>query len=231
MATKKTVDTQDPEVAIESAINQTEDFIQRNGKNLLTALVVVVLVVGGYFGYKYLWAAPRAVKAADMMYVAQQQFAIDSFALALNGDGNNAGFLEVIEKYPSTPQGNLAKHYAGICYMQTNDLDNALEFLKKYDVTEGIPNAIINAQNRGLIGDIYSQKGDLDKAVAEYEKAAELSGNSFTAPYYLKKAGLVYVELGKTEKAIAAFQSIADNYATSMEAREIEKFIGQQEQK
>ncbi|UKI39587.1 MAG: hypothetical protein L6V35_01520 [Alistipes putredinis] len=50
----------------------------------------------------------------------------------MEGDGSTAGFLEVIEKYGSTPQGNIAKHYAGICYLKNGDLDNALAYLAKY---------------------------------------------------------------------------------------------------
>ena len=85
---------QDPEVAIASAIGKVEGFIMKNGRSLLIALAVVVVVVGGFFGYKYLVVGPRAEKAAAMMFMAEQQFAADSFALALNGDGNFAGFLE-----------------------------------------------------------------------------------------------------------------------------------------
>ena len=115
MTEKHKSQTEDPEVAIQSAIGRVEGFIMNNGRSLLTALIVVVVVVGGFFGYKYLISGPRAEKAAAMMFVAEQQFAVDSFALALNGDGNFAGFLEVIDRYGSTDEGNLARQYAGIC--------------------------------------------------------------------------------------------------------------------
>lgn len=230
MATKHT-ETQAPEVVIESALNQTEDFLHRNAKNLLVALAVVVIVVGGYFGYKYLYSQPRAVKASEMMFVAQQQFAIDSFEMALNGDGNNDGFLDVIAKFGSTEQGNLAKHYTGVCYLHMGDMDKALEYLSLYSGIKGAPGALINAQNFGLQGDINVQKGDYDKAATLFEKAVSASDNSFTAPYYLKKAGLVYQKLGNGAQALIAFRRIADEFPSSMEARDIEKLIGQQEQK
>ena len=51
---------------------------------------------------------------AEAQYRFEDQNA--DYALALEGDANGAGFLEVIEKYGSTPSGNLAKHYAGVCY-------------------------------------------------------------------------------------------------------------------
>ena len=228
MAKKNT--NQDPEVAIEAALGKTEMFLQKNGRMLLIVLGIIAIVIGGYFGYKYLYVAHRAEKAGSMMFVAEQQFAIDSFALALNGDGNNAGFLDVIAKYGSTPQGNIASHYAGICYLQLGELDNALKYLGRYKMTDGAPNTIINAQNYGLQGDIFVQKGEYDKAIEKYTKAIEVGDNSFSAPYYLKKLAIVYHETGKNKEAVAALQRIADEYASSMEARDVEKYIGEYEQ-
>lgn len=63
--------SEDPEVVIESAIGRTEDFIQKNGKTLLTILIVVVLLVGGFFGYKYLYSTPRQEKASAAIFSAQ----------------------------------------------------------------------------------------------------------------------------------------------------------------
>ena len=54
--------------------------------------------------------------------------------------------------------------------------------------------------------------------------------NTLTAPYYLKKSGEVYEKLGDNEKALAAYKKIATDYATSMEARDIQKYIGRIEQ-
>lgn len=54
----------DPEQKIETALDKTELFFQKYTKQLLTGLLVVVIVVGGYFAYEYLVKRPRAVKAA-----------------------------------------------------------------------------------------------------------------------------------------------------------------------
>lgn len=221
----------DAEESIEAALNRTEGFLYEHGKSLLIALGVIVLVIGGFLAYKYVYVANRSNKAGDMMFVAEQMFAQDSFAIALNGDGSNAGFLEVIESYGSTPQGNVAKHYAGICYMQLGDVDNALDQLEKYKTVNGVPGEVINSQNFGLRGDIYADKGDFSKAAELYNKAVDASNNDFTAPTYLKKLGLAYNKLGKPEEAVAAFQKIADLYPSSMEGRDIAKFIGAEQQK
>ena len=65
MTEKHKSQTEDPEVAIQSAIGRVEGFIMNNGRSLLTALIVVVVVVGGFFGYKYLISGPRAESSSS----------------------------------------------------------------------------------------------------------------------------------------------------------------------
>ncbi|MFI3330617.1 MAG: tetratricopeptide repeat protein [Rikenellaceae bacterium] len=232
MATKhkKEIDNQDPEVVIETAINSTEEYIFKNGKKLITALVVLIVVVGGYFSYKYLIQEPKNKQAADMMFKAEQLFAADNFELALNGDENTAGFLTIVNQYGSTTSGNLAKHYAGVCYIKLGDLDNALTSLKAFEKTKGVPNQLLMAQNLGLQADIYSQKKEYSTAASLYEKAANSSNNNFSAPFYLSKLALVYIALEQNDKALAVAKRIEDEYPQSMEARDIQKLIGQLEQ-
>ncbi len=220
-----------PEETIENALNSTEQFLQKNSKTLLIALGVIVVVVAGFFGYKYLIVQPRMEKASEMMYVAEQYYAAENWDAALNGDGNSAGFVDVIDEYGSTAQGSLAAHYAGICYLKLGDMDSALEYLKKYDNTKGAPNVIINAQNYGLQGDILVNRKEYKAASELYEKAIAAADNILVTPYYLKKAALVYEQLGDNASALAAYRRIADEFGASLEARDVEKYIGQLEQK
>ena len=229
---KKPQAEKDPEVAIQSAIGRVEGFIMKNGRSLLIALIVVIVVVGGFFGYKYLIAAPRAEKASAMMFVAEQQFAVDSFQTALNGEGNFAGFLGVIEKYGSTPQANIARHYAGVCYLKLGDYQKAIDYLKQYKpANDNVPEAVLAAQNYGMQGDAYVQMENYAEASKLYEQAVSVAAdNQLTAPYYLKKSGGVYEKLGDYAKALAAYEKISDDFPSSMEARDIAKYIGKLEQ-
>ena len=49
--------------------------------------------------------------------MAEIYFEKDSFNLALNGDLNSAGFIDIADDYSSTKTGKLANYYAGICYL------------------------------------------------------------------------------------------------------------------
>lgn len=217
----------DPEQKIETALSKTEQFLEKYTKQMLIGLLVVVVLVGGYFAYQYLIVQPRNGKAAEMMFVAEQQFAAGNYDAALEGDGSNAGFLDVVNRYGSSRQGRLAAHYAGVCYMKQGDLDAAMTYLQKYKTVKGAPGVIINAQNLGLQGDIYVNRGDYAKAESMYSRAVEAADNVLTTPYYLRKLAFVYAEQGKAAEAVKVCERIKIQYAGSLEARDIDKLIGE----
>ena len=166
------------------AMNKTELFFQKNGR-LVTYIFLALLVIAALvFGYRSLIVQPRIEKAAEMIAQAQARFEAENpdFELALQGDANGAGFLDVIDQYGSTPSGNLAKHYAGICYLRTGDLENAAAYLAKFSPVKGIPGALINAQNYGLQGDVAVEQQNYAAAVKFYEKAVAAADNNMTAP-------------------------------------------------
>lgn len=225
MATNKIQEPTYEEVVTET-VGKTEKFFEKNQKLITIVLVAIIVVIGGYFANKYLIAQPKAEKASAEMFAAIQHFGTEEWQIALDGDGNYAGFLEIVDNYGSTPQGSLAAHYAGICYIKLGDKENALKYLAKYDAASGAPAEIVNAQNIGLQADIIADGGDLAKAAELYRKAVAESANSLTAPFYLKKLGQVEAALGNKEAALAAYQRIADEYFTSLEARDIDALIG-----
>lgn len=229
--TNKNRAAQDPEQVIEHGLGRFELFIERNGKALLIALGVIIVLVGGYFSYKYLYLAPRAEKASSAMFEAQNQFERDSFALALNGNASFDGFLAIADEYGNTPQGNLAKHYAGLCYLYMGEFQQAVDAFKSYSATgDNAAGTLIAAQNLGLTGDAYVELGNFEEGVKYYERAAAYSDNVSTAPAYLKKAGLANEKLGNAKKALEQYQTIRNNYPRSIQARDIEKFIARAQQ-
>ena len=216
------------DAAVVEAVSKTEQFFQENGKKVMIAVVAIVVVaVAGYL-FKHLVIDANADKAAELIVDAQDRFAVENadYALALNGDENGAGFLDVVEQYGSTASGNIAKHYAGICYLRLGDLENAEKYLSMYKAVKSIPAQIVNAQNLGLRGDIAVEKGEYESAVALYKKAVAASANIYTAPLYLYKQVLAYAALGNKAEALKCLEALQADYAGSTEAREVEKVLG-----
>ena len=210
------------------AMNKTELFFEKNGRMMSYIFLGLLILAALIFGYRTLIVQPRAEKAAEMIAEAQNRFDSETpdFELALLGDANGAGFLDVIEQYGSTPSGNLAKHYAGICYLRTGDLENAAKYLAKYSPVKGIPGSLINAQNYGLQGDVAVEQQNYAQAVKFYEKAVQAADNNMTTPMYLRKAGLAEQAQGNNAAAAAYYERTLTSSPASLEARDAEKLLG-----
>jgi len=207
--------------SLESTLSKGEQFVEKNQKKLTIAVLAILAVVGLYIAYQRFYKNPREEKALSQMFVAEQYFGLDSFKLAVNGDGNYPGFLDVIKDYGSTKAGNLAKYYLGVSYVKLKDYDKAIKYLEDFSSSDKMlaPIAL------GNLGDAYAEKGDMQKAVKYYEEAASKSKNEFTSPVYLMKAGRVYENQKNWTKALETYELVQTNYKKTTEGRVIEKFI------
>ena len=205
---------------VEQALSKTEQFIERNRKLLIGALLAVVVIAAAVVLYFNNYVAPKNIEAADKLDIAVRYFERDSFAIALNGDGVNAGFIEIIDEYGVTETADLATVYAGLCEYKLGNYDQAISYFEKFDASSvNLEPAIIP-----LIGDCYVIKGDVKKAVKYFEEAGAIE-NKLTAPRALNKAGIAYEELGEWAKAEKCYQTIKSVYFDSQFAMDIDKRI------
>ncbi|MBP9689215.1 MAG: hypothetical protein KBE91_06360 [Bacteroidia bacterium] len=220
MTNKKHEDL-DLDVALANTTHSVEDFYSKNKKNINTALIVVVLAVAGYLGLKQYYFEPLEQEAQVEMFKAQQMFEIDSFNMALKGNGQFKGFADVANDYSSTKAGNLAKYYAGICLMRTGDFTGAVDMLEGFSSD----NALVGPLAAGLLGDAYVESGDVEKGAKQYMKAARMSKNKLTAPVFFKKAGIAFEELKNYNDAVDAYTNIKNDYTETQEGSDIDKYL------
>jgi TolA-binding protein len=215
------------EVIVAEAVSKTEKFFEQNGKKVITILAALIIVIAGVVGYKFLVVDKNEKAAAELITYAQENIKGETpnYELALNGDEKGAGFLDVIEQYGSTKVGNIANHYAGVCYLHLGDLENAAKYLAKYKAVRGLAAEVVNAQNLGLQGDVAVEQGNYEKAAKLFAKAVKASDNNYTAPLYLYKQGLALAAAGKAEAAKACYKTITKQYPNSTEARDAEKML------
>jgi len=206
---------------VENALSKTEQYIEENQRSLTIIVLAIVVVVGGYLGYKKFYLEPNNNEAVAAMFYAQNYFEQDSFRLALEGDGANYGFLDIIDEYGMTKSGNLARLYSGICCFKIGQYEEAIDYLKKFDSND----ILFTTMALGTIGDSYVEMEDLETAVSFYAKAAQRKKNEITTPVYSKKAGMVYEELKEYKKALDCYETIQNEYPQSDEGRDIERYI------
>ena len=206
--------------SVEETLSRTEHYLEENYKPLLIGLGVIVLLVGlGWLGKLYF--NKRNNEAQSQMFQAERYLEKDSLKLALNGDGNYLGFLDIARDYKFTNSGNLARYSAWICYLHLGNYKEAIEFLNKYSKKD----KLIGSLAIGATGDAYVELGDLEKGVSKYIEAADFARNSFNTPLFLMKAGELYELKGKFPEALKLYERIENQYPESTEGTTIEKYI------
>lgn len=207
--------------SVENALSRTEQYIEENQKSLTIIVIAIAVIIAVYLGYKKFYLAPAEKNAQEEMFMAEKYFELDSFQLALDGDGSYLGFLDIINEYSVTKSANLSHYYAGVSYLRLGQYEDAIKHLKKFDSND----ILVSTIALGAIGDAYVELGELDEAVSFFVKAAERKKNEFTSPIYLKKAGLVYENIGDLNKALDVYEKIEKLYPKSEEASDIQKYI------
>ncbi|MBC8173449.1 MAG: tetratricopeptide repeat protein [Chitinophagales bacterium] len=224
--TKKTAE---PEVRVQKQdLYQKVENVFMHNRNIIVGVIgVIVIAILGYFGYKQLYLGPKEEQAETKIAFAQINFGKDSLQLALNGDGINPGFTQIISDYGNTTTGNLAKYYAGNCYLKLKDFDNAIKNLEDYKPATDELSGLTHLQ----LGHAYAEKNDFPKAIENYKKAGETAKSDIYSPYYYKLAGDLMAMQQDYKGAKEVYQIIKRDYPLSEEGQGIDKDIAYTETK
>jgi len=203
-------------------VDVATNFWERYKNIILGILAAIILVVGGWLIYKNLIQKPKEERAAEAIFKAEEYFRNDSLALALNGDGQNKGFLYVIKNYDGTKAANLAHFYAGVIYLKNSDFNNAVKNLKDFNTDSKQIQMIAYAR----LADAYSEQGKKDEAVDNYKKA----GNFFpedeaNSSEFLFRAGYLLESMGKNKEAVDVYKQIKEKFPRTEKGFSIDKYI------
>lgn len=219
---KKKVDVAEKRIeGVEHALSRTERYIEENQKSLTIIVLAITVIVVGFTLYKRYIVGPKEVEAQSQMYIAEQYFEADSFNLALYGDGNNMGFIEIIDEYGITKSANLSNYYAGVSFLHLGEFEDAIDYLKDFDSKDEMVSSVAT----GAIGDAFLELGKEKDALSMYLKAAKQQKNDFTSPIYYMKAGQLYEYRNEYKKALGVYEIIKKDFPESSEAQDIDKFI------
>ena len=217
---KQSVEDQNLE-NVQEALNTTSAWIEKNQNKLTWAILVVAAIAVGVLALNTYIIKPKKFEISNENAKSVVYFMQGDYTQALNGDGAEClGFQAIADEYKYYQGGKLAALYAGVCYYQLGQYEDAAAYLSKFSASD----LTIEPAALQLMGDAYVQMEDYAKATKAFEAAAK-SGNDLIAPMSLKKAGLVYLELGNKSAAKKAFETIKADFPTSAEAQDIEKYI------
>ena len=219
--TKKKTAQEDNLQELESALTRTEQFIEDNQRKITYAVGAIVVLVGAYLAFNRFYLQPKEEEALNQMFMAENYFEKDSFNLAINGDGNYLGFLDIIDDYGMTKSANRAKYYTGISYLHLGQYEDAIDYLKKFK-TDDLLLAPVKA---GAIGDAMLELGKTEDALKQYEKAYSETENELTTPVYKMKAASVLESMNKLDEALKLYEEIKKDYPQSIEGTTVDRYI------
>jgi predicted negative regulator of RcsB-dependent stress response len=194
-------DQRSPEV-LEESLNKTEVLLEENKDLISKILLVIVIVIGGYFVYNNWFVEPAEQAAFDEIWPAQKLFEQDSVQKAITE------FEYLSEEHGGTKAGNLSNLYLGIALLQDGKYEEALEALETFDASGKLTPGL----KVGLIGDCYSEMNNFNEAVDNYKKAASLLNSKSGSTYFLKKAGLLLEQNSDLQGAVAVYELAMSKY-------------------
>ena len=121
--------------ALKEKLEGAESWLEQNPKIVVAIAAVILIVVGGYFAFNY-YKDNQDALAQSEMFQAVYYFEADSLEKALNGDGNNLGFLQIIDEFGITDAANLANYYAGVSYLKQGKFELARLYLEDFSAND-----------------------------------------------------------------------------------------------
>ena len=225
MAQHKNHHAEHEQLEINESLEKAKHIWNKNGKNILLFLGVLIVAGGGFFAYKHFIKGPKEAEAFDKSFKAEQYYRTDSLNLALNGDGVNPGFIKIADNYSGTKAGNLAKYYAGICYLKLNQNDKAVKYLEDFHTSSK------QIQQRAylLLGDAYGDLGKGEDALKYYKKAASHfeSDQQACSEALFRGAFLAQHVLNNKNEAIDLYKQLKDKYPRTQQGFEADKYLAQ----
>ena len=202
--------------AQEQQVNKTEAFFEKNKKAIIIAVVAIIVIVVGAILFNNYYLEPRANEASTELAKSQELFDQQQYDKAL------VGFQKVASDYSSTDAGNLAQLYIGLCQAQQGKWQEAADYLEKFD---GSDDQMISPAAVGALGNAYAHLNQLDKAVSNLKKAAEMADNNSLSPTFLIQAGEILESQGKKDEALKLYQEVKEKYFNSMQYQTIDAYI------
>lgn len=219
---------------LDETASKTEAWVEKNQKIIFGLVAAIAIGVLGYISYQKFIVEPNQAEAVSEIFQANSYYeqalnsatAKDSlYNLALNGNAGKYGLVDIADKYSGTPTGNIARYQAGMAYLNTNQYQEAINYLDKFKTSD----PILGPLAKGGIADAFVQLNQPEEAYKYYKEAVSLSANDMTAPRFLLKAGVTALNLGKANEAYDFFNRITEEFEDSSQAELAKTYKGQAE--
>ena len=207
----------------ENFVTKTLSFFNKYQNIIYGVIIGVLVVILAILAFNRFYLQKKNAEAsAQIVQPIHWYMQGDSASLkmALEGDAENDGFLDIASGYKITKTANTANYYAGLTYLKLGQKEDAMEYLKKFKKKEDV----LWYACQATIGDLYDEQGDESKAISYYEKACK-SKDPFFTPITLFKLGQMYERKGDWKKALESYETIEKNFYNEYNKMSIAQYV------
>ncbi len=199
------------------------DYYVANKSQIITIALALIIVIGGFFGYKY-YSSVQEDQAQELLAIAETAYAQGNYEEALYGNDFELtyGFDQIAEEFPWTNAGNLANYYAAVSSFELGDVDNALMYMEEFEVPEGI----LGVGPLTFHAKLYLAKENYTAAAEKFMQAAEWNENKVTTPSNLYEAAQAYYKAENYERARELVNRVINEYPESTKLAESQRLKG-----
>ncbi len=211
---KKLTKREIKEDGLVTAYVRVQKFIQRYGKQLnIAGLIVLAVIVISVFMVRSKRSAE--LTAMGRLGVVEQSYFLNDYTKAI------ADLNIILETYSGTKAAGRATFFIANSYFETEDYENAEKYYQAY-IDDYAHNKVFSASSLAGIAACRESTDQIKEAAQFYEDAGMKFSKSFNAPFYLKEAGRCYVQAQEFEKGKAIYKLIIEKYEASSIKQEAE---------
>ena len=208
-----------------SIVSFLKELLTPKQLNVLYGMLGILVLWIAYKWYQTNVVLSEVDEARQEIRQSIAYWETDSFLLAVEGDGNNLGFVDIAENYGNTAVGNAACYYAGIGYLKLKEYDMAISYLEQFSSDD----PLLSALALGGIGDAYSDMENYEMALDYYLEGIEVGDNRLTDVHLMQKAAVLYEQMGKYQEAKMLLEQMTDKYGTAAVGGDVSKRVARLE--
>ncbi|MDT3696353.1 MAG: tetratricopeptide repeat protein [Ignavibacterium sp.] len=199
-------------------------FFEENKNRIMMyvgAVAVVIIAVILFLNYR----SDQNEEAGYHLSKVMDMYDSGDYLGAIEGrkDTKLLGLKDIVAEYGSTENGETAKIYLANCYSNLGKTDDAFKY---YDDYSGDIDIFISASLAGQAS-YYALKDEYKKAADLYLNASRVIKKDVRNADYIYQAAVNYFEAGDQEQAKTLFETIKDEYKTSMVASQVDRYLSQ----
>lgn len=184
--------------------------------SLIVGFVLLLLMGMGLWGM-FWYDEQNASKAQEL----EREATLRLFTRPTNDQQKTANNLKeaialykrILDEYPRTPTAPLVQFSLGNAFLQSNDVDAAIESYKRFTSTYSSNTSLLGLVYQKL-GYAYLVKGDFDQAAKAYSSILDMPG-AMNRDYALFEVARLEENRSKGDEALKHYQELMKTYPNS----------------